>query len=1009
MAIDVETIGVAVDSSGVVKGTRDLDRFGKAGTDASRVADGIATSIKGLAAAYIGLNGVRALAGTIDAYTKYTAQLKLATRSQEEYNNALKDVSRIATTAQANISSISVLYARLNNSLRELGINQREVAKIAENVGLALKVSGATAQESASAMLQLSQAFGSGVLRGEEFNAVNEAAPALMRALAESMGVPIGQLRELASEGQITADVLAKAFGDDKLLETYREQAKEVQTISGSLQVLQNEITKSIGILNNGTGASQAFATAVNFASKNVDLLLAALAAVAAFFATKGLIVLITGLTAALATVSAPILAIGAAVTSIVAGYAYFRGEAVKTTEEVKKLNTEIAKTYSGPLSPNFNSTVVAQDIDEIHRKQEEAARKAKEYQDKLQDAINTKKLGQQELYWEREARLMEEKLDGIIKQDKIKAKLEKEEYETKQKYMAQLQKQANANFDEAQAKAKELADEVNKVSDEISRSLTDALYRGFEKGKSFLQNFVDTLKNTFKTLILQPVIKFLVDSSGIAKVIAAIGGSLSGNALAGESGGGITGLFSSVKDIFTSTNGSIVSSIQDLGVYLSSGNGGLGDVLGGFLGENASAISDGFGYLGAAFQLAQGNVGGALGTAVGTFFGGPLGGAIGSFLGGALGGLFGGGLPPRVTESRTGVLRDGTFSAYGASDPGKRKLGMASGLDQLNEVFANNINTLLQGFGINQTISSSALLTKKKNVRARFSYGVGDAGGYGYEQNFGDEASFQDAFNALVENALGQVTVKAIQASELPQSIKQFFNGLTKKEDVAETINTLILLKNQLVDLPPIFNAVRNAMETTAYSTTMEQLKAQFSATQNFVNLFYTEAEKMDITFKQLTTQFDALNLTVPSSKDAFRALVESINVTDEATRNQFNGLLALAPTLAAYFDQLASGIDEVNQALADNLDQNLFSTFADYASARASVANGLTATGFMGDLSVRRSQGDAELANAVKSLVAQQARTDVILAEIADATRRTREINERWNGDGLPETRVI
>ena len=1003
MSVDIETIGVAVDSSGVVKGTRDLDKFGASANKASKDADNfgkttataskktselssatnVATSsLKGLAAAYVGLNGARALIGAIDSYTKYNAQLKLATRSQDEYNQALRDVSRIANLAQSNLGGVGVLYARINNAVRDLGVSQAEVAKITENVGLALKASGATAQESASAMLQLSQAFGSGVLRGEEFNAVNEAAPALMRALAESIGIPIGQLRSLAHEGEITSDVMIKAFGDEKLLEKFREQAKEVQTIAGAWQTLKNEVLLSVGAINEATGASNLFIKSMtamsNFIGKGSPFQLFGFAA----RATQNRL-----------------------------------GQALGTAGSGRGGNGNqvpgMAAVTGGNFSPNFSATVEVQDINKIHQMQEESARKAKEAHDKYLRNVEDKKRKEKQFidYKNR----LEEELNGKSKELEIAtykttAKLEKEEYERKQKYMELLQKQANANFDEAQKKVKELNDEAERIGETLSRSLTDALYRGFESGKSFLENFVDTLKNTFKTLILQPIIRFLVDSSGITKVLAAFGGAFSGNAVAGEGGGFLSSIsngFSSITDIFKSGNSSIVSSIQDLGTFLSTGNGGLGDTIGGFLGQYSSQIADGFGYFGAALQLAQGNVGGALGTAVGTFFGGPIGGAIGSFLGGALGGLFGGGLPPRVTESRTGVLRDGAFTAYDASDPGKRKLGMASGLDQLNEVFANNINTLLQGFGINQTISSSALLTQKKNVRARFSYGVGDAGGYGYEQNFGDKASFQDAFNALVENALGQVTVKAIQASALPQSIKQFFNGLTKKEDVAETINTLILLKNQLVDLPPIFNAVRNAMETTAYSTTMEQLKAQFSATQNFVSLFYTEAEKMDITFKQLTTQFDALNLTVPSSKDAFRALVESINVTDEATRNQFNGLLALAPTVAAYFDQFASGIDEVNQALADGLNQNLFSTFADYASARASVSAGVDASQFIARVQNPVMMNDV-MANEIKQLRAENAETKQLLAQIAFNTAYTAKTNKQWNGDGLPETRV-
>jgi len=509
------------------------------------------------------------------------------------------------------------------------------------------------------------------------------------------------------------------------------------------------------------------------------------------------------------------------------------------------------------------------------------------------------------------------------------------------------------------------------------------------------------------------------VDGSGITKILAAFGSAFSGSAVAGEGGGLMSSLsngFGSIMDVFKTGNASIVGSIESLGTFLSTGTGGLGDTLGGFLGQYASEISNVLPFAGAALSLLQGNVAGAIGSALGAALSftplGPLGGIIGSVLGSALGGLFGGGLPPRVTESRSASSSGGVTSFFNGADPGKRKLGAASALDGLNEAFINNLNTLFGAFGVQDDIGVNSLLTKKKNTRSRFNANVnGVSLGY-QEMDFGKKGTIQEAFNAMMEAALGSYTVKAIQASSLPEGIKKFFDGLTNKEDVAETINTLIGMKKALVDLPPIFNAVRNALDTTAYTTSLDQLKAQFEATQNFVNLFYTDAEKFDIFTAQLNSQLEALNQTLPSSRDEYRALVESINVVDAATRDQFNGLIALAPAMNEYFNllnQQADGINEVNQALADGLDKNLFSTFADYASARASVANGITATGFMGDLSVRRSQGDAELANAVKSLVAQQARTDVILAEIADATRRTREINERWNGDGLPGTRVI
>jgi len=145
-----------------------------------------------------------------DEYAKFTAQLRLASTSVADYAASYEAVKRIAKTSQQDLASTGGLYARIANGTRELGTTQKQVAAITETVNLALRVSGATATESTSAQLQLSQAFASGTLRGEEFNAVNEAAPRLMKALADGMGLPVGALKAMAGEGQITSNIMAR-------------------------------------------------------------------------------------------------------------------------------------------------------------------------------------------------------------------------------------------------------------------------------------------------------------------------------------------------------------------------------------------------------------------------------------------------------------------------------------------------------------------------------------------------------------------------------------------------------------------------------------------------------------------------------------------------------------------------------------------------------------------------------------------------------------------------------
>ncbi len=1027
--IDINTIGVGVETREVVTATRELDRFGKSAETASRKADGLTSNTQKLgkessfAAAGLGrmsgalaaVAGVVSLARTIDQYTKFNAQLKLATRSQEEYTYALADVNRIASTAQSSLEAVGTLYARLNNALRDVGVSQTQVAKITENVGLALKVSGATAQESASAMLQLSQAFGSGVLRGEEFNAVNEAAPALMRALAESIGVPIGALRELASDGKITGDVLAKAFGDDELLNKFRQQAKEVETIGGAWTNLSNRFVTVIGKINEATGAAKGL----------IAILRGAEVLLSAFQGGEQGSKLRNFLDSAAASKQKRFDSISTPQLRILSKYDNEAKKQLDARVNQQQKNNFSGLNSAGNIAPNFTAPVVAQDIDKIHKQQEEAARKAEDSQkkysdaaDKIRDAATKKRLGQLELEYTTEANNYNKILEKIEEADDAKAKAYKEQL----KRTAILQEKANNNFKEAQDVFKKAEEEKRREFEKTVDGINNTFREGFAQlvngGKGSWKAFTQSLLTTFKTAVADKIYKLFAEPF-IVKIVAGLSG-LAVSGAAGASANAVfkdgimqqadTGIFSSIKDALGNGNNSIIGSIENLGSIIANGNGGLLDSIGGFIGANSSAIADGFGYFGAALQIAQGNVLGGIGAGVGTFFGGPIGGAIGSFIGSALGGLFGGGLPPRVTESRTGVLRDGAFTAYDAADPGKRKLGLASPLDNLNETFAKQLNTFFKAYDINSVISSSALLTQKKVVRARFSYGVDNAGGYGYEEDFGKKGTFEQAFSALVENALGQVTVKAIQVSSLPEGIKKFFDGLTKKEDVTDAINTLIGLKMALGDLPDIFDAVRNAIDTTAYTTTIAQLKAQFEATQNFVNLFYSDTEKFNIFTQQLATQLGMLNEVLPTSRDEYRLLVESINVVDAASRDQYNGLIALAPAMNEYFNllgQQADGINQVNQALADGLNQNLFSTFADYASARVNLANGLSPAGFMANNLTP--QGNADLLQAVRDLREAQANTNIVLEAIAAYTYDTAKTQKQWNNDGLPAERVM
>eukprot|EP01034_Spumella_vulgaris_P043913 gene43913-54566_t len=283
MTVDIATLGIRVDSSEARTAARDMDGMQQAGGRAERSVNALESASRKLEAAlsFLGIGaGVAAIIKMSDDYAKLTSQLRLATESQRAYGVAYDDVKRIANDAQQDLAATGVLYARIANGTRELGVVQKQVAAITETVNLALKVSGATTAESASAQLQLSQAFASGTLRGEEFNAVNEAAPRIMKALADGMGVPIGALKEMASDGKITAAVMSEVL--PKALEQLREEAKQVQSIGGAFTVLKNNVMEFTAVQAQASGFVSVMTGGIGLLANNLNVLLGVIGTVAA-------------------------------------------------------------------------------------------------------------------------------------------------------------------------------------------------------------------------------------------------------------------------------------------------------------------------------------------------------------------------------------------------------------------------------------------------------------------------------------------------------------------------------------------------------------------------------------------------------------------------------------------------------------------------------------------------------------------------------------------------------
>src|SRR5690606_24265214 len=147
----------------------------------------------------------RAFVRQADAMANLRARLGLVTEGAQAFNKAQEDVFNIAQRTATDLEATADLYVKLAQSSDELRRNQDRLGGIVETVSQALVVSGADAASTTAVIRQFSQALASGSLRGDEFISVMEGAPRLARAIADGLGVPIGQLRALAAQGDLTA------------------------------------------------------------------------------------------------------------------------------------------------------------------------------------------------------------------------------------------------------------------------------------------------------------------------------------------------------------------------------------------------------------------------------------------------------------------------------------------------------------------------------------------------------------------------------------------------------------------------------------------------------------------------------------------------------------------------------------------------------------------------------------------------------------------------------------
>ncbi len=173
---------------------------------------GLITKVGALAAGYMSLQAVGNFIGMSDTYSQTTARLGLMNDGLQTTAELQTDIFNAANDARAPYQSMTDMVGKMGILAKDAFSTNDEAVEFAEQISKQLVISGTSAQGAEAATLQLTQAMGSGVLRGEELNSVFEQAPTIIQSIADYLGVPIGQIRAMAQEGEITADIVKSSM-----------------------------------------------------------------------------------------------------------------------------------------------------------------------------------------------------------------------------------------------------------------------------------------------------------------------------------------------------------------------------------------------------------------------------------------------------------------------------------------------------------------------------------------------------------------------------------------------------------------------------------------------------------------------------------------------------------------------------------------------------------------------------------------------------------------------------
>lgn len=252
-------------------------RFNQEISAGTQQANELTNTIKRAVAAYVSIQTVGKALNISDELVQTTSRLNMMNDGVQTTAELVNMVYAAAQDARGSFSQMADVVARFGNNAKDAFSSSEEVVAFADLIQKQMTIAGASTQEAANAELQLSQALGSGVLRGDELNSIFEQAPNLIQSIADYLDVPIGQIREMASEGELSADVVKAAIfaSADDINSKFNEMPMTWGQIWQSMQntaliafqpVLQrlNDLANSEAFQTFIQGAIEAMATLAN-------------------------------------------------------------------------------------------------------------------------------------------------------------------------------------------------------------------------------------------------------------------------------------------------------------------------------------------------------------------------------------------------------------------------------------------------------------------------------------------------------------------------------------------------------------------------------------------------------------------------------------------------------------------------------------------------------------------------------------------------------------------------